>query len=66
MTTPDFQPLMLPLLSFLYDGKEHSFRESVEALADQFELSEDERLNLLPSGRYPTFDNRVGWAGTYG
>ena len=56
---------MLPLLSFASDGKEHRFREAVEALADHFSLSEDERRELLPSGRYPLFDNRVGWANTY-
>ncbi len=65
MTIPDFQTVMLPLLVFASDGKEHRFREAVEALADHFSLSENERRELLPSGRYPLFDNRVGWANTY-
>ncbi|MGI9048305.1 MAG: restriction endonuclease [Rubrobacteraceae bacterium] len=65
MTIPDYQTVMLPLLDFISDGEEHHLREAVEALADHFSLSEEERLDLLPSGRYPTFDNRVGWAGTY-
>jgi restriction system protein len=34
-------------------------------LAQQFNLSETERKELLPSGKQPTFDNRVGWARTY-
>lgn len=33
--------------------------------AKQFKLTDDERKDLLPSGRQPTFDNRVGWAKTY-
>lgn len=65
MTIPDFQTIMLPLLAFASDGKEHRFREAVEYLAEHFGLDQEERLELLPSGRYPTFDNRVGWANTY-
>lgn len=65
MTIPDFQTIMLPLLDFISDGEEHQFRKSIESLADQFNLTEAERAELLPSGRYPTFDNRVGWASTY-
>jgi restriction system protein len=65
MTIPDYQSIMLPLLKYAGDGKEHSLRETIEALAGQFHLTDDERRNLLPSGRQPTFDNRVGWARTY-
>nr|WP_228282031.1 restriction endonuclease [Rubrobacter marinus] len=56
---------MLPLLQFVSDGKEHDLREIVEVLAARFDLSKAERPELLPSGRYPTFDSRVGWASTY-
>lgn len=65
MGIPDFQSLMLPLLAFAGDGKEHSLREAIEALANQFNLTLDERKELLPSGRQATFDNRVGWSRTY-
>ncbi len=34
-------------------------------MADQFDLSDDERAQMLPSGRQRTMDNRVGWALTY-
>lgn len=33
MTIPDYQFLMLPLLSFAADGEEHSIREAREFLA---------------------------------
>lgn len=56
---------MFPLLKYASDGKEHSLREAIEALALEFNLSEDERKELLPSGQQPIFDNRVGWARTY-
>jgi restriction system protein len=65
MTIPDYQTVMLPLLRFAADGQEHSLREAIEKLADYFDLSEEERKELLPSGARATFDNRVGWARTY-
>jgi len=65
MSIPDFQTLMRPLLELHIDGKEHVNRDLVEALAKQFSLSDEERKEMLPSGRAKTFDNRVGWAKTY-
>jgi len=65
MAIPDDQSIMLPLLQFAGDGREHSLRETIETLADQFALTPQERTDLLPSGRQATFDNRVGWARTY-
>ena len=65
MTIPDYQSIMLPLLKYANDSQEHSLREVVEALADEFNLSSDERKELLPSGQQAIFNNRVGWARTY-
>lgn len=36
-----------------------------DLLAEQFNLSDEERAELLPSGRQAAFTNRVGWAKTY-
>lgn len=65
MAIPDYQSIMFPLLKLSNDGEIHKFRASVEYLANYFGLSTDERKELLPSGKQPTFDNRVGWARTY-
>jgi restriction system protein len=65
MAIPDYQSLMLPLLDFAADGREHPLREAQETLASRLGLSADERAELLPSGRQPVFDNRVAWAKTY-
>lgn len=65
MAIPDYQMLMLPLLRFAADGKEHTAREAVATLADQFQLTATERSELLPSGQQPIFNNRVGWANSY-
>lgn len=65
MSIPNFESIMLPLLQFAADGAEHRFRDAVEHLAEQFELNDAERAEMLPSGTAPLFDNRVGWARTY-
>ncbi len=62
---PDFQTIMLPLMKLVSDGTEHSLRETIESLAIEFSLSDEERQALLPSGMQPVFHNRVGWARTY-
>jgi len=53
---------MLPLLQFCSDGKERSNRETMDALASHFGLTENERKELLPSGQQTTFENRAAWA----
>jgi len=65
MTIPDYQTLMLPLLKLTNDRKDHSTRDAVIKLADEFGLNEEERNVLLPSGKQAVFHNRVGWARTY-
>lgn len=65
MAIPDFQSVMLPLLSFAADQQEHSLQDAVEALAAIFALTPDEREELLPSGKQARFDNRVAWARSY-
>lgn len=56
---------MLPLLQLVQNQQEHRFRDAVEALATEFDLNDEERATMLPSGTAPLFDNRVGWARTY-
>jgi len=65
MSIPDYQSIMLPLLKFAGDKKEHSIREAIEYIANSFNLTEEERREVLPSGQQYIIDNRVGWARTY-
>ncbi len=65
MVIPDYQSVMLPLLKYAGDSKEHKIRDAVEQLAEEFELSEEERKELLPSGQQAVFSNRIGSARTY-
>ncbi len=52
MSIPDYQSIMLPLLEFAGDGREHTVREAIESLAARFGLTDQERKMLLPSGQY--------------
>lgn len=56
---------MLPLLKLTADRAEHSVSDARDQLAAEFDLTQEERSALLPSGKQPVFDNRVGWAKTY-
>lgn len=62
---PDYQSLMLPLLNHVSDRQEHKYRDLIEILAVEFQVTDDERKELLASGSQAIFDNRVGWAKTY-
>ncbi|HAS3030122.1 TPA: restriction endonuclease [Vibrio parahaemolyticus] len=61
---PSYQELMKPVLEAA-KNEEVKLSNVVNLLAEQFNLSEDERTELLPSGRQAAFTNRVGWAKTY-
>lgn len=58
---PDFQSLHRPIL----DVAQHSeirMSDVVHQLATQFNLTEEEQQELLPSGTAKKFSNRVHWA----
>ena len=65
MTIPNYQTLMLPLLKFLQNNKERNVREAIEHLCLEFKLTEQEKQELLPSGKQSIIENRIGWAKTY-
>ena len=65
MAIPDYQTIMLPLLQFMGDCKEHSIHEMLSHLETVFNLTNEELNELLPSGGQTVFYNRVGWARTY-
>jgi restriction system protein len=56
---------MLPLLKFAGDQREHTLRETIDQLAEEFRLTKEEKKELLPSGQQEIFTNRVAWARTY-
>lgn len=65
MPIPDFQSMMLPLLRLTADGQEHSTAELRDPLADELNLTADERKERLPSGQQFRLNNRVAWSKIY-
>lgn len=61
---PDYQTLMLPVLKCAQDGPLHT-KDAIKRLAIEYELTEEEKAHLLPSGKQRTFDNRVNWSKSY-
>jgi restriction system protein len=64
MALPDYQSLMLPVLSAAAEG-EVRIGDVVDRLADQLKLAPEERAERLPSGAQTVFANRVHWAKSY-
>lgn len=62
---PGFQKFMLPLLKLASDKKEHSTNEALEQIALEFNLTEEQQNEMLPSGNQKVFSNRVFWAKSY-
>jgi restriction system protein len=65
MSVPDYQSLMLPLLDATADGNEHAISDLRESIAARLRLTEQDRAELLPSGKQAVYNNRLGWAKTY-
>lgn len=65
MAIPDYQTLMLPVLRAASDGNEHQMKEIISSLIDKYDMTEEEKTQLLPSGTANVFGSRVAWAKTY-
>ena len=65
MAIPDFQSVMRPVLATVQNGAPMPLSEVRVQVAEQFQLTEDERKERLPSGHQTVINNRVGWARTY-
>lgn len=55
---------MLPVLRVAARG-EISIGKCIDIIADELKLTDNERTELLPSGKQSIFSNRVHWAKTY-
>ncbi|MCH8853014.1 MAG: restriction endonuclease [Planctomycetes bacterium] len=59
---PNYQAMMLPILTVCADEEQHRIRDVYYAVADILKLSQEEREQLLPSGNARVLHNRVQWA----
>lgn len=62
MPIPEFNQIKPPALQFLSDGNQRKISEVDTALAKEFNLSQEEQNELLPSGTQCRWRNRVNWA----
>lgn len=65
MAVPKFFEFFEGFLDAVKDGELHTAREVREILAGRMHLSKEDRMEMFPSGRQRTFDNRVAWARIY-
>lgn len=61
MAVPEFQNFMLPLLRLASHGALRT-TDAITRIADEFNLSDDDRHEVLASGRQTRVANRVYWA----
>ncbi len=65
MPIPDYQSLMLPVLSAASDHNENSVAELRTAIAAKLNLSDEELAQRLASDSQTVFGSRVAWAVQY-
>ena len=56
---------MLPLLKLMSDGETRSTNDVVNLLSKEFNLTEDELNEYVPSGQQKIFVNRISWSKSY-
>ncbi|MBQ7196857.1 MAG: restriction endonuclease [Synergistaceae bacterium] len=61
MAVPKYDDFFISILTFLSDGLEHHTKEIRDYCADSFELSEEDRKAIIPSGANMLAD-RVSWS----
>lgn len=65
MSMPTFDGAMLPILKILNDEKVHLISEIVGFIEKEFNLTDEERQQRVPSGKMRTIYNRIAWAILY-
>ena len=65
MAIPDFQSCMRPLLAAIADGEVHHFNDAFDRVCRDFQLTEADIQERLPSGKQAVVRNRVSWSRTY-
>lgn len=65
MPVPTYEALLLPLLQLAGARLASDLPAAEKLLAEQFQLSDEERSARLPSGQQTVLRNRIGWASFY-
>lgn len=62
---PTWEDLMIPTLRVLSDGVVRHKRDFQILVADEANLTDDQRTEMFPSGTQVKYQNRIGWGVSY-
>lgn len=65
MSVPKYSKMYKSFLRALEDKKEHAYIDVKNQVISDFNLTDDDIAELLPSGKQSVFSNRIGWCRTY-
>ena len=65
MAIPTYDELMSPILKLLSDGVERSGEDITNTIANQLNLTEEERSRIYANNPKKVFKNRIAWTRTY-
>jgi restriction system protein len=65
MDIPSYNEIMLPMLQYLSDQKNHSYQKINEYLITFFKLTSEDIEQLTPKGTKRVFDSRCQWTRFY-
>jgi len=65
LAIPKYHEKYRPFLECLKDGKQNKIKEVKDVVAAVIGVTDEERQELLQSGKQAIFDNRIGWTRTY-
>jgi restriction system protein len=60
---PTWEEFMIPTLRVLSDGVIRHWREFQPLVADEANLTDEQKIEMLPSGNQLKYQNRIGWGG---
>lgn len=58
---PNWEGFMVPTLKVMSDGVVRHWREFQPIVADQAQLTDEQKMEMLPSGSQLKYENRIGW-----
>lgn len=62
---PTWEAFMIPTLRVMSDGVVRHKREFEPLVADEAKLSQEQKIEMLPSGAELKYKNRIGWGVSY-
>lgn len=65
MAVPKYSKMYRSFLKALQDKEEHAYIDVKNQVISDFNLTEGDIAELLPSGKQSIFSNRIGWCRTY-